>query len=83
MNVTYSAEETMKMRRVLVLGVGALLALAAFPFAQTLGNNTLLFHSEDAVRWTQCAFGPDGKLWSSGSPGHKRGQRRPRLGRFL
>ena len=51
------------MRRVLVLGLGAFLTLAAFPFAQTLGNSTLLFHSEDAVRWTQCAFGPDGKLW--------------------
>jgi len=69
MSMTYSAEETTKMRRVLVLGIGALLALAAFPFAQTLGNNTLLFHSEDAVRWTQCAFGPDGKLWVVWVPG--------------
>lgn len=51
------------MRRVLGWGFCALLFLAAFPFAQTVGHNTLLFHSEDAVRWTQCAFGPDGTLW--------------------
>jgi hypothetical protein len=63
MITTYSAEETTKMKRVLGLGIGALLFLAAFPFAQTVGNNTLLYHSEEAVRWTQCAFAPDGVLW--------------------
>jgi len=61
--MAYSVEETMMMRRVLGVGVGALLLLSTFPFAQTLGNNTLLYHSEDSVRWTQCAFGPDGTLW--------------------
>ncbi|MHB8054690.1 MAG: PKD domain-containing protein [Candidatus Aminicenantales bacterium] len=51
------------LRRVLGPGVGALLLLSTFSFAQTLGNNTLLYHSEDSVRWTQCAFSPDGTLW--------------------
>jgi len=28
-----------------------------------MGNEKLLHHTTDGVRWTQCAFGPDGVLW--------------------
>ncbi|MCX6564810.1 MAG: PKD domain-containing protein [Candidatus Aminicenantes bacterium] len=57
------------MKRVLFLSACAVLLLTSVPFGQTLGNAKLLYHTTDSVRWTQCAFGPDGVLWVVWVPG--------------
>jgi PKD repeat protein len=51
------------MKRVLLFGMFAILALSSLQFGQGLGNDKLLIHATGGVRWTQCAFGPDGVLW--------------------
>jgi len=57
------------MKRVLFLSACAVLLLSSIPFGQTLGNTKLLHYSTDSIRWTQCAFGPDGILWVVWVPG--------------
>jgi len=57
------------MKRVLIASACFLFLLAAFQYGQTLQNETLLYHSSEGVRWTQCAFGPDGVLWVVWVPG--------------
>ncbi|MHB8053776.1 MAG: PKD domain-containing protein [Candidatus Aminicenantales bacterium] len=57
------------MKRIL-LCAGAILVLTTLPFGQTLGNNKRLYHTTDSVRWTQCAFTPDGVLWVVWVPGN-------------
>jgi PKD repeat protein len=42
---------------------GAILVLATFQFGQNLGNDKLLVHHTGGIRWSQCAFTPDGVLW--------------------
>jgi len=41
----------------------AILVLATLQFGQSLGNDKLLVHHTGGIRWSQCAFGPDGVLW--------------------
>ncbi len=50
------------MKRIL-LSAWAILVLTTLQFGQSLGNTKLLYHASDNVRWTQCAFTPDGALW--------------------
>jgi len=57
------------MKRVLFLSTCAVLLLSSNSFGQILGNTTLMYHSEESIRWTQCAFGPDGVLWVVWVPG--------------
>jgi len=56
------------MKRALV-GLCAVLVLTTLPFAQNLGNGKSIYHANYAVRWTQCAFGPDSTLWVVWVPG--------------
>ncbi|MCX6561129.1 MAG: hypothetical protein NTZ26_11540 [Candidatus Aminicenantes bacterium] len=49
------------MKRCIALAAAVIL-LAGFPFAQTLGNNKKIAHVTGGVRWSQCAFGPEGVL---------------------
>jgi len=61
-------KEYLKMKRIL-LSACAILVLTTLQFGQSLGNNKLLHHTTDSVRWTQCAFAPDGVLWVVWCPG--------------
>lgn len=57
-------KETIIVKRTLIFGVCLLLVLTTLQYGQTnLGNAKLLHHTADGVRWTQCAFAPDGVLW--------------------
>lgn len=49
------------MKKVLVL-IAAISILAGFGLAQTMGNNKMVAKVTGGVRWSQCAFGPDGVL---------------------
>jgi hypothetical protein len=49
------------MKRALAL-IAAMLILAGLPFAQTMSNMTKVATVYHGVRWSQCAFGPDGVL---------------------
>ncbi len=49
------------MKRALAL-VAAILLLAGLPFAQSMGNMKKIATVLHGVRWSQCAFGPDGVL---------------------
>jgi hypothetical protein len=49
------------MKRALAL-VAAMFLLAGLPFAQTMGNLKKVASVTHGVRWSQCAFGPDGVL---------------------
>jgi hypothetical protein len=49
------------MKRFVTL-TAAVLILAGLPFAQTMANNKKVAHVTGGVRWSQCAFGPEGVL---------------------
>lgn len=49
------------MKKMLVL-IAAISLLAGFGLTQTMGNNIKVAKVTGGVRWTQCAFGPDGIL---------------------
>ncbi|MDD8032770.1 MAG: PKD domain-containing protein [Acidobacteriota bacterium] len=57
------------MKRSFLLSIGAVLFLATVSFGLTLGHPKLISKTTDRVRWTQCAFGPDGVLWVVWVPG--------------
>jgi hypothetical protein len=57
-------------KRVLFLSLCAVLLLTTLQYGQIMGNNKLLLHTTDGVRWTQCAFAPDGVLWVVWVPGN-------------
>ncbi len=57
------------MKRVFFLSACAVFLLSSISFGLTLGHAKLLAQSPDRVRWTQCAFGPDGVLWVVWVPG--------------
>jgi PKD repeat protein len=57
------------------LNACAILVLATLQFGQSLGNDKLLVHHTGGIRWSQCAFSPDGVLWvvyeeDTAGPGH-------------
>jgi hypothetical protein len=49
------------MKKILIFAA-AMVLLAGLPFAQTLSNGTKVATVAGGVRWSQCAFGPDGIL---------------------
>ncbi len=49
------------MKRAFAL-IAAVLLLAGLPFAQTMGNMKKVASVPHGVRWSQCAFGPDGVI---------------------
>jgi PKD repeat protein len=57
-----TVKENEPMKKILWLAC-AVLVLASLQFGQTLGNDKLIAHAAGGVRWSQCAFGPDGVLW--------------------
>jgi len=62
-------KETNNMKKHIMLGICFLLLLTNLQFGQILGNGRLLFQSPEKIRWTQCAFTPDGRLWVVWVPG--------------
>lgn len=56
-------------KRIILLSICAILALATLQYGQTLGNEKKLVHVDYGIRWTQCAFAPDGVLWVVWVPG--------------
>ena len=57
------------MKRVLIVSACFFFLFATLQYGQTLQNEKLLYHAPEGVRWTQCAFGPDGVLWVIWAPG--------------
>jgi len=62
-------KEPKTMKRVLIASACFFFLFATLQYGQTLQNEKLLYHAPEGVRWTQCAFGPDGVLWVIWAPG--------------